>query len=75
MYKKCPMCDKRCMDLENYCTKCGVELVKDENRCSEEKTSMCFRREYKDDDIYCAYCGALTTYALDQKQAKEKHSE
>ncbi len=64
--KKCPKCNRKYTELENYCTKCGIELKKEENRCSENKTTMCSHRVYADDDTYCAYCGSLTTYALDR---------
>ena len=64
--KKCPKCGRKYTEFENYCTKCGIELEKEENRCSENKTTRCSRRVYNDDDIYCAYCGSLTTYALDK---------
>lgn len=71
LYKKCPKCSRCYTELENYCTKCGIELEKDANRCSEGKTRMCQVRTFADDDIYCSYCGALTTYAK-MKQGKEE---
>lgn len=61
--KICPTCNKRYTELENYCTKCGIELEKDKNRCSEGKTRMCQTRIFEDDDTYCSYCGSLTTFA------------
>lgn len=64
MKKICPKCRREYTGLENYCTKCGLELEKAPNRCSENKTALCAKRVYADDDIYCAYCGSLTTYAL-----------
>ncbi len=70
MKKACPKCGKEYTELENYCTKCGLELVKAPNRCSANKTINCEKRIYADDDIYCAYCGNLTTYAL-ERQAKK----
>lgn len=33
--KICPNCGKRYKGLEVYCTKCGIELEKDKERCSE----------------------------------------
>lgn len=65
--KRCPTCGKRYSGLESYCTKCGIPLVKDENRCSEMKTELCRHRVYDDDDIYCCYCGSLTTYAAEKQ--------
>lgn len=61
--KKCPKCREKYSELENYCTKCGTELEKEENKCSANKTKWCSHRIFKDDDIYCSYCGSLTTYA------------
>jgi len=73
MYKKkCPTCNKKCYDLECYCTKCGVVLVKNDNVCSENKTQMFSKRIYHEDDIYCAYCGSMTMYALDSKRAMQQ---
>ena len=63
MNKICPKCGRRYTEIENYCTKCGIELEKDKNRCSENKTAMCSHRVFEDDDMYCSYCGSLTTYA------------
>ena len=68
MKKRCPKCNKNYTELENYCTKCAIELEKDYNRCSENKTTMCKHRVYADDDIVCAYCGSLTTYAAERQQ-------
>lgn len=68
--KRCPKCGRQYHELENYCTKCGLELIKEKNRCSENKTVMCSHRVYADDDVYCTYCGALTTYAK-QRQNQE----
>ena len=63
MNKICPKCGRRYTEIENYCTKCSIEFEKDKNRCSENKTAMCSHRVFKDDDMYCSYCGLLTTYA------------
>lgn len=64
LIKKCPTCNKRYSELEMYCTKCGIKLVKDKNRCSNPKTRLCECSEFADDDLYCAYCGSPTTYAM-----------
>ncbi len=71
--KKCPKCRLKYSELENYCTKCGIELEKEENRCSANKTRYCRTRIFKDDDIYCSYCGSLTTYALERQQMNEEN--
>lgn len=71
IYKHCPKCHKRYYELANYCTKCGIELEKEKNMCTEMKTSMCAHIVYDDDDLYCQYCGALTTYAT-EKAKKEQ---
>ena len=63
MYKICPKCGERYGKLSNYCRKCGVDLHKDINRCSEPKTRYCESSQFPDDAIYCEYCGARTTYA------------
>ena len=68
MNKRCPKCGLQYCEQENYCTKCGFELEKDANRCSENKTAMCSRRVFKDDDIFCSYCGSPTTYALERQK-------
>ena len=66
--KICPTCGKRYTEMENYCTKCGIPLEKDKNRCSEGKTRMCQCATFADDDIYCSYCGALTTFAVERNK-------
>ncbi len=66
--KRCPKCNKQYTELENYCSKCGIELVKEKNMCSENKTKYCSHRVYGDDDLYCAYCGSLTTYAVKRQK-------
>lgn len=68
MNKRCPKCNKQYTELENYCSKCGIELVKEKNMCSENKTKYCSHRVYGDDDLYCAYCGSLTTYAVERQK-------
>lgn len=64
MKKICPKCGKEHTQLENYCRKCGIELEKEPNMCSEKKSAMCMKRIFADDDLYCSYCGAPTVYAL-----------
>lgn len=66
MNKKCTKCNIQYTEFDNYCTKCGIELERETNRCSENKTTMCSHRVYNDDDMYCAYCGSLTTYAKER---------
>ena len=68
MNKKCPKCRLQYSANENYCTKCGWVLEKDDNRCSEMKTALCERRVYLDDDCFCAYCGARTTYEIERER-------
>ena len=63
MKKICPTCKREYSEIENYCTKCGIELVKEPNKCSEKKTALCKNRIYADDDKYCSICGSPTTYA------------
>ena len=70
MKKICPKCSRDYSPLENYCTKCGFELEQEPNRCSEMKTSMCRGMVFKDDDLFCSYCGALTTYALEGRKSQ-----
>lgn len=62
MKKICPTCRREYSQLENYCTKCGIELVNEPNRCSEMKTSMCKEKVFEEDDRYCSFCGSPTTY-------------
>ncbi len=72
--KTCPKCHRDYTELENYCTKCGIELQKAPNRCSANKTAHCASRIYADDDIYCAYCGELTVYALERQVGSMRNS-
>lgn len=65
MQKECPTCHRIYSELENYCTKCGIELVKAPNKCSAMKTALCKDKVYADDDKYCSICGAPTTYWKD----------
>lgn len=62
----CPKCNRHYSELEHYCTKCGRKLEKAPNVCSEMKTVLCQHRIFADDDCFCSYCGAMTTYARDR---------
>jgi hypothetical protein len=64
--KRCPKCGRQYRDIDNYCTKCGILLEKDYNRCSENRTTLCEHTQLADDDMYCSYCGALSTYAKEK---------
>ena len=66
MRKVCPKCGRAYCELDNYCTKCGIAQEKEPNKCSEQRTTLCAHRVFADDDIYCPYCGALTTYAKER---------
>ena len=37
MKKICPTCKREYRSIENFCTKCGIELVKEENIMEEDK--------------------------------------
>ena len=62
MNKMCPECRRQYPERYNYCSKCAVKLVKNKNHCSDPKSTACEHIVYEDDDIVCAYCGAVTTY-------------
>jgi len=64
----CSNCGRFYKGLARYCGKCGVELEKDKNRCSEMRTQLCRDSVLEDDDIFCRYCGALTTFAVEQEE-------
>lgn len=68
--KVCPKCGIVYNGLENYCSKCGIQLEKQKNVCSAMKTTMCKHRVYADDDNFCVYCGAPTTYAVERNGLK-----
>ena len=61
--KICPTCKRQYTDLECFCRDCGIQLVKNPNRCSERKTAMCKDAVFEDEARYCSYCGAPTVYA------------
>lgn len=37
MNKICPKCKRGYSELEHYCTKCGMQLEKEPNVCSEKR--------------------------------------
>ena len=72
MKKMCPSCGRSYGELDNFCTKCGIELVKEPNRCSKKKTALCATKTFADDDLYCSICGSPTTYWEDEISEREK---
>lgn len=62
MKKICPTCGREYTELENFCTKCGIKLIREPNRCSGNKTAMCAEKIFAEDDLYCSICGSPTTY-------------
>lgn len=72
--KKCPKCSKQYYELSNFCKTCGHELIKEENRCSKNGHSMCAHGVFEESDVYCEFCGALTTYAA-ERQNKTPETE
>ena len=70
MRKICPTCQRLYTELENYCSKCGIPLEKEPNRCSENKTALCKGRVLEDDDLYCSYCGSPTIYGRELLREK-----
>ena len=70
MRKVCPKCGRVYSNWTTTVQKCGIALEKEPNKCSEQKTTLCAHRVFEDDDIYCSYCGALTTYAKEQNKDK-----
>ena len=72
MNKICPTCKRMYSELESYCTKCGIALVKEPNRCSANKTALCAGKTFADDDLYCSYCGSPTTYAKELLEEQSK---
>lgn len=73
--KRCPTCGARYTGLERFCTKCGILLVREVNRCSENRTELCRHRTFEEGDVYCCYCGALTTYAAEKYQGEKERKE
>ncbi|MBR4707913.1 MAG: hypothetical protein IKP29_07655 [Pseudobutyrivibrio sp.] len=72
MKKICPTCKRMYDELKDYCSKCGIELVKEPNRCSQNKKSLCKGNILEDDDVYCPYCGSPSIYFEDE--VKERMS-
>ena len=69
MNKKCPKCRKQYYEHSNFCTKCGLILEKDDNRCSTLGHALCKNRIYETEEDFCEYCGALTTYAVERRKS------
>ena len=68
MRKKCPKCNLKFGGIERYCTQCGAELEKNSNWCSEGKDVNCSRFPRRDEDVFCPFCGSLTTYELERQK-------
>ncbi len=64
MKKTCPKCKKEYDAMANYCGRCGIELTRELNRCSKQRHALCRDKDLPDDQRFCIYCGALTTYEL-----------
>ena len=64
----CPTCGRKFSGLAQFCTRCGIELVREKNKCSRMGGKLCRNAEFDDEDIYCCYCGALTTYAKEREK-------
>ena len=62
MKKICPTCKRLYSEISNYCTKCGIELEKEPNKCTGNKTALCKNAIFEDDDKFCSFCGSPTTY-------------
>ena len=72
MKKICPSCKREYKSIENFCTKCGIELVKEPNKCSEMRTELCKTASFADDDMYCSICGAPTTYWEEEIEERKR---
>ena len=68
MNKVCPKCHKHYSELDNYCMYCGIELKKEPNKCTAQKTVRCAHLALPDDALYCPACGSLTTYGEERKR-------
>lgn len=66
MKKRCPKCGRKYGELNNYCSKCGIELEKIPNECTGKKTVRCNHLHLEDDDLCCPACGSLTTRGLEK---------
>ena len=64
MRKSCPKCKTLYTELDQYCAKCGEKLEMEPNRCSANRTALCATKICGENDLFCTYCGAPTTYAL-----------
>ena len=52
-----------------------LQLIREVNRCSENRTELCRHRTFEEGDVYCCYCGALTTYAAEKYQGEKERKE
>lgn len=51
-----------------------IQLVKEDNRCSANKTSLCTHKVFDANDVFCSYCGSLTTYALEKENLRHEEN-
>ena len=64
MLKHCPKCDRKYYGREIYCSRCGILLEREPNRCSANKTELCGTAKMDEEDRFYPYCGAPATYGL-----------
>lgn len=60
----CPTCKHSYVGLQRFCEDCGIELVKEPNACSANKTALCREQHLRETAKFCPYCGEKTTYAI-----------
>ena len=72
MKKICPTCKREYRSIENFCTKCGIELVKEQNKCSKMRTKLCRTMTFAPNDMYCSICGAPTTYLEEEIEGRKR---
>ncbi len=65
--KICPSCGRVFKGLARFCSQCGIELKKEPNKCSSPSTQLCRDAVFDEEDIFCRYCGALTTFAKERQ--------
>ena len=63
------------MQIENFCRRCGIELEKEPNRCSEGKQELCKTMIFNDEDRYCSICGSPTNYWKEQMEEVNAEKE